>query len=201
MYIVKKRLNKAKFKQRIEIALYKLLTVIGLVTLIGLAVNYGINYISEVQWFVPKEVSIVIAKDVANVVDSQDETVLDDSVEGLKVISMAGEDSLTPITPAVPLIEKIEKVFGEEAPIAIAVAQAESSMQPDRIGDNHLKFEDGKYGMSCGLFQIRILPGRPTCEEMLDPQKNIEFAYELHKKSGWNPWSVYKNGQYLKFIN
>jgi hypothetical protein len=97
----------------------------------------------------------------------------------------------------------IKNSFGSQSEMAIAIAKAESNMEADRIGDTHITFvQDGKtYGMSCGVFQIRTLPGRPTCEEMLDPEKNIKFAYELYQKSGWTPWSVFTNGQYKKFLN
>jgi hypothetical protein len=36
---------------------------------------------------------------------------------------------------------------------------------------------------------------------MLDEDKNIAYAYELYKAAGWNPWVVYQNGAYAKYLN
>jgi len=34
-----------------------------------------------------------------------------------------------------------------------------------------------------------------------DCRKNLEIAYEMYKKRGWQPWSAYKNGKYRKYLN
>lgn len=106
------------------------------------------------------------------------------------------------VSADVPVEERIRQAFGQDGDVAVAVARAESSLEPDRVGDKHLTFEkDGAtMGMSCGLFQIRVLPGRPTCEELLDIDFNIQYARELYEKSGWYPWSVFKSGRYLSFL-
>lgn len=97
---------------------------------------------------------------------------------------------------------KIKEVFGDDWKEAYAIAMAESGLRTDAIGDGHITYEyQGEtIGMSCGLFQIRTLPGRPSCEEMLDPDKNIAFAKKLFDRSGWMPWSVYKSGKYLTYL-
>lgn len=86
--------------------------------------------------------------------------------------------------------------------IAVAVAKAESGLNPQAVGDGHLTFEkDGELmGMSCGVFQIRNLPGRPDCEEMKDPKKNVEYAKMMFDKAGWNPWSAWKNNSYQTYL-
>lgn len=98
--------------------------------------------------------------------------------------------------------QKILEVFGGDT-TAVKIAKAESQLDPDAIGDLHLTFlrNGKKYGMSCGVFQIRVLPGRPSCEELLDVEKNIEYAKKLYDESGWYPWSTYKNGKYLEYLN
>lgn len=95
----------------------------------------------------------------------------------------------------------VEKYFGEEKEIALAVMKAESQGDPSRIGDKHLVYADGRYGMSCGLFQIRVLQGRPSCDELLDAEFNVKYAYEMYQKSGWHPWSAFKNESYKKYLN
>lgn len=94
----------------------------------------------------------------------------------------------------------IKEVFGDKADIAIAIAKAESGLNPEAVGDLHITFEkNGKLmGMSCGLFQVRILEGRPDCETLKDPKENVKFAKALYDKAGWEPWSAYTSGKYLK---
>lgn len=81
--------------------------------------------------------------------------------------------------------------------VALNVMRAESGCNPNAVGDGHLTYwQDGtKYGMSCGMFQVRFLPGRPSCSEMQVPEKNIAYAYALYKANGWRPWSVCANGK------
>ena len=94
----------------------------------------------------------------------------------------------------------IRKEFGDKADIALAIAKAESGLNPEAVGDMHITFEkDGKLmGMSCGLFQVRILEGRPDCETLKDPETNVRYAKALYDKSGFQPWSAYTSGKYLE---
>lgn len=96
----------------------------------------------------------------------------------------------------------IREVFAEEAEIAIAIAKSESGLRADAVGDIPIQFvHEGKVmGHSCGLFQIRVLPGRPNCEELKDPDTNVKYAKKLQEKYGWFPWSNYKNDRYKEFL-
>jgi hypothetical protein len=58
----------------------------------------------------------------------------------------------------------------------------ESNLNPNAVGDL------GTAYVSCGLLQVRTLPGRPTCEELKDPERNISYAYEIYKTQGYNAW-------------
>lgn len=86
--------------------------------------------------------------------------------------------------------------------IAVAVAKGESKLRSDAVGDKHLEFWAGgkKMGHSCGIFQIRVLPGRPDCETLKDTNKNIEYARKLYDRAGFNPWTVFTKGTYLKYL-
>lgn len=77
--------------------------------------------------------------------------------------------------------------------VALKVMRAESGCNPNAIGDNRVI--GGIYAPSCGLFQIRTLKGRPTCEQLQNPTTNIDWAWKLYQSSGWQPWSVCKNGK------
>lgn len=113
-----------------------------------------------------------------------------------------------PITQDVVVIEKkltiedkIEAVFGSDARIALAIAKSESGLKNVK-GDQHIEFiQDGKVmGHSCGLFQVRVLEGRPNCEELMDEDTNIAYAKKIFDKVGWSAWSNYKNGKYIAFL-
>jgi len=67
---------------------------------------------------------------------------------------------------------------------ALEVCKHESRGDPKAVGDGDTEH------VSCGLMQIRTLPGRPSCEELSDPKINLEYAYKLWKREGWRPWSV-----------
>lgn len=88
--------------------------------------------------------------------------------------------------------------------IAMAVMQAESSCIADRVGDDYPI--NGLHRASCGLFQVRTLDGRPTCEQLKDPATNVEWAYRIHQASKardndpFYPWSVYNSGKYKQFL-
>lgn len=98
--------------------------------------------------------------------------------------------------------DKIRAVFGNEAEIAIAIAKSESGLKNVK-GDTHIEFiQDGKVmGHSCGVFQVRVLSGRPSCEELMDVDVNIAYAKKIYDKVGWSAWSNYKNERYLAFLD
>lgn len=118
------------------------------------------------------------------------------------------EGTVTPIvTSTVPTCDSYDALivenFGSENFItAKAIMKAESGCRSDAVGDLKITYiQNGvTYGMSCGLFQIRILPGRPSCDELKDPSKNIVYAGQMFKHSGFKPWSAYKNKSYRKHL-
>lgn len=80
----------------------------------------------------------------------------------------------------------------------MAVMEAESHCRSDDVGDQRVIA--GVYAPSCGLMQVRTLPGRPNCEQLKDPETNIATAYGLYAKHGFQPWTMYNNGEYLKYL-
>lgn len=120
-------------------------------------------------------------------------------------------------------IEKlITQEFGEDAEIAIAIARAESGLNPNRegihIAGKHT-WSSATYKGECsiGLFQINLasnacngkwvhaskIPGE-TIEEKIAwlkiPENNIKTAKEIYKASGFNPWSTFTQGTYKKYL-
>jgi hypothetical protein len=91
-------------------------------------------------------------------------------------------------------IEKIiyEKFGEENYKVARAVAFGESRLNPNATNTNTNGTTD------CGIFQINSIHGLQDCT---DPDKNIEYAYKLFQRRGWEPWVVYKTGKYLVYLN
>lgn len=76
---------------------------------------------------------------------------------------------------------------------ARAICMAESGGRPGAVGDTSTAYP------SCGLMQIRTLPGRPSCEQLKDGGFNMDYAYNMWKGQGFSPWSAYTNGAYLRY--
>jgi uncharacterized protein YxeA len=90
-----------------------------------------------------------------------------------------------------------------DANIMYGVCKAESKGKVDAVGDTTLTYvQNGvTYGMSCGMLQVRVLPGRNiTCEDMHKPEKNVAKAFEIWNAQSYAAWSVYTNGRYLDYI-
>lgn len=64
----------------------------------------------------------------------------------------------------------------------------ESSCNPNAVGDQYVI--GGVYAPSCGLLQVRTLPGRPSCEQLKDPAFNIATAYKIWQGQGYRAWTV-----------
>lgn len=102
--------------------------------------------------------------------------------------------AVAPHTPPQPVVVKhpvgcenyreLVSQYNWNVSIALAVMKAESGCNPNAVGDRHIP------PVSCGLFQIRTLAGRPTCEQLKDPATNVAWAWKLYQASGWKPWSV-----------
>lgn len=75
----------------------------------------------------------------------------------------------------------------------IKIARCESgfNLDPNAININNDKHKS----MDVGIFQINTYwhRDRVTVKEMLDPVKNIDFAYQLLSEQGFNPWNSSKN--------
>lgn len=96
-------------------------------------------------------------------------------------------------------------VPASDARILTAVAQGESSLRPDAVGDN---------GHSIGMFQIYIpahgdklqaMTGSPNENYwkswLTDPLNNINAAIAVYNSQGLGAWSVYNNGAYEQYLS
>lgn len=80
----------------------------------------------------------------------------------------------------------------------LAIMMAESGCHPDHINNDS---STGDY--SVGLFQINLFGAltnsRPSADWLLNPTNNIDYAHKLYERSGYNPWTTYTSGKYLKY--
>jgi hypothetical protein len=88
---------------------------------------------------------------------------------------------------------------GSDLIIAVAVAMAESSGNPQSLGD--LGIGQGSFG----LWQIssKYHPEYgPDFSALYDPQTNANAAYQIYAAAGnsFQPWSTFKSGIYASFV-
>lgn len=108
---------------------------------------------------------------------------------------------VVPVQPTLTgcaLYESYINKYEWDKSVARAIMHAESNCNTNAVGDNRVI--GGIYAPSCGLMQIRTLAGRPSCEELKNPETNVAWAYRLYSANGFQPWSVYNNGAYLKYM-
>ena len=88
--------------------------------------------------------------------------------------------------------------FGSECRIALAIQRAEN---PRGACEIYHYNTDGT--LDWGYFQINTVhltrPGL-NLRDLLDCRTNIDFAYQLYRERGFQPWSTYNNGAYRKFL-
>lgn len=88
--------------------------------------------------------------------------------------------------------------FGTDCRVALAIQRAENPQGKCEIYHYN---SDGT--LDWGYFQINTVhllrPGL-NLRDLLDCKANIDFAYQLYRERGFQPWSTYKDGVYLKFM-
>jgi|SRR5215831_11372618 len=88
---------------------------------------------------------------------------------------------------------------GQDLLTAVSVALAESSGNPNALGD--VGIGQGSFG----LWQINSLyhpEYGPDFTVLYDPQTNANAAYAIYSQAGnrFTPWSTFKNGMYAKYL-
>lgn len=101
-------------------------------------------------------------------------------------------DNLTPIEEYI-----CEKWGVYDCKTALAVARAESGMKEDAININTNNTID------VGIFQINSIHfTKDGCslKEVVDAHSNVDCAYTIWEASGWNPWVVFNNGNFINHL-
>jgi hypothetical protein len=86
--------------------------------------------------------------------------------------------------------------FGSACRVALAIQRAENPK-----GACEIYHYNSNGTLDWGYFQINTVhlqrPG-VNLRDLLDCKANIDFAYLLHQERGFQPWSTYNSGAYLK---
>lgn len=90
----------------------------------------------------------------------------------------------------------IRKTFPNDPVTAVAVAMAESGLNPYALNskDSH-KGCNGSYG----IFQIGCLHETDP-SKLYDIEYNIKRAKEIYDQSGWQPWGAYTSKAFLAYL-
>lgn len=121
-----------------------------------------------------------------------DFTCHDKPVEPVKKAETVPSASVTQPTTKVSSgsVEAIIRSYDWNDETALAVARCESGLNPSAVGDNYPI--GGLHAPSVGVFQIRLLAGRPSRAYLLNAANNVEYAYNMWKSQGWSPWTCYR---------
>jgi hypothetical protein len=88
--------------------------------------------------------------------------------------------------------------FGAQCRVALAIQRAEN---PRGACETFHYNSDGT--LDWGYFQINTVhltrPGL-NLRDLLDCRANIDFAYQLYRERGFQPWSTYNSGAYRRFL-
>jgi len=88
--------------------------------------------------------------------------------------------------------------FGSGCRVALAIQRAEN---PRGACEIYHYNSDGT--LDWGYFQINTVHLTRVglnLRDLLDCRANIDFAYQLYRERGFQPWSTYNNGAYRKFL-
>jgi len=79
-------------------------------------------------------------------------------------------------------IQVIQKIWGSDWQVGVAIAKCESSLQADAFNPHNA---NGSW--DAGLFQINSVHGISK-EDLMIPKVNAKYAYSLYLKKGVQPW-------------
>lgn len=90
---------------------------------------------------------------------------------------------------------------GVDLATAVAIALAESSGNPNALGDTNIGSGTGSFG----LWQINAdaHPEYAPFTQLYDPQTNANAAYAIYAAAGdsFSPWSTYNSGAYNTYLS
>ena len=164
------------------------------------------------------------SNEISNEIEVQAEEIVmfGDKQEVLEVELIESEPIEEILTEGTTIEDYIKYKFGDDWKVALAIARAESGLNPLREGIHDaysLPKVSPTYPGECsiGLFQVNLasdgckgrqvhatrIPGEDLgakIEWLKDYKNNVDYAYKLYEVQGFNPWSTYKTGLYKKYL-
>jgi hypothetical protein len=163
----------------------KAIVIIWLVAGILFLLSYGLNVWSSKDRLIQKPVVVLLDVFTRPVlVSTPKKTIV--IYPTIKIDET--EKDLTPIE------SYIKAKFGYDYKIMLAIAKAESGLNPSAYHAN----DNGS--IDIGILQINSSHFKQvgcSLPEVIDPYKNIDCAYSIYKASGMTAWSAFNNGSYL----
>ena len=89
--------------------------------------------------------------------------------------------------------------FGPACRVALAIQSAENGK-----GDCQAYHYNSDGSLDWGYFQINsvhLTRRGVNLRDLLDCKANIDFAFQLYKEEGFQPWTTYVSGAYRKFLD
>lgn len=98
--------------------------------------------------------------------------------------------------------EKIRETFPEDPDLAVAIAKAESELNPDAYNPETHYDRSGKAicNGSIGIMQVACVHHRSNPDELRNVDFNLEIARKIYEERGWLPWGSYTDGRYKKYL-
>lgn len=95
-----------------------------------------------------------------------------------------------------PIIEqKIREAFPDNYKVMLAIAQAESNLNPSALNPESHNWCDGSFG----VFQIACLHVDDP-EMLYDVDYNIEIAKKIYNRDGIEIWGSFTDLRYLAYL-
>ncbi|MHA1400179.1 MAG: hypothetical protein ACTSQE_07505 [Candidatus Heimdallarchaeaceae archaeon] len=185
-------------------------------SILALSISLIVSFVLYIYGGTPANADLNPLGDGESVFGGQAEVVADSRTTPTP--TRVPEPTKTPNKPLNEIEELIHNAFKDEGDIAVAIAKAESRLNPNREGIHKAgkhKWSSDTYKGECsiGLFQINLASdacnGRPvhaskipgdTLEAKIAwlkiPENNIKIAKQLYERQGFYPWSTYTNGAY-----
>jgi len=90
----------------------------------------------------------------------------------------------------------IRETFPETPNTAVAIAKAESELNPNAFNPEAHRGCNG----SIGIFQMACVHNKKDTQALYDVETNIKMARELYLREGWKPWGAYTDGRWKQYL-
>ena len=141
--------------------------------------------------------------------ESKPEMAEDNSSDDQVAIKPKAQEESTRLEADSHSVNLIKEMFPEDKEIAVAIAKAESRLNPKAKGYNcryngisqtcKAGDQSKAWSVDCGLMQINTL-GQDCPEELMEVEHNLKVAKQIKDEGGWKRWWTFKTNKHLAFL-